>query len=140
MEPKNPEFLLTTEDWAQPASKAAPSPTANSRTTPRTEAAGTNGSYYLPSPVFVDSSHWYQPGMGSSSLYGLAGLGTTSDAGKNWNVVSKDGPNGGSMVALDFADAQNGAALMGFEYDSGLPLFLTTDGGKTWQPADFSTR
>jgi hypothetical protein len=35
----NPEFLLTTEDWAQPASKAAPSAAASSRTTLRIEAA-----------------------------------------------------------------------------------------------------
>jgi hypothetical protein len=36
----NPEFLVTTEDWAQAASDAAPRVTANSRTIFRTRAAG----------------------------------------------------------------------------------------------------
>lgn len=50
----------------------------------------------------------------------------TSDGGATWKCVLRTGMT--EIVALDFVDAQNGAALS----DGGV-LYTTADGGQTWE-------
>lgn len=80
-------------------------------------------------PVFVDATHWLQPLA--------AGLQVTVDGGKTWMTVARNGLEGHQIYWLCTRDGVNGAAL---PQGANSPLFLTWDGGKTWQPADFSIR
>ncbi|HEX7492192.1 MAG TPA: hypothetical protein VF337_10885 [Candidatus Limnocylindrales bacterium] len=94
-------------------------------------------------PIFVDSQHWFQAGLGSvaSGLiavgtfgtvdYKTAGMKVTSDGGKTWRHVA---------AALGFfyqawmSDALHGAALVGD--GAGSHLFILSDGGETWHEAN----
>ena len=93
-------------------------------------------------PVVLDADHWYQPGMGqfSDSL----GMGVTSDGWKTWHITAIDNnwPAGAWMESFWTVDGQNGAALASVNNGGAGAgsLFLTWDGGMSWQPADFSAR
>ena len=91
-------------------------------------------------PVVLDAKHWYQLGMGQFS--NSMGMGMTSDGWKNWSVTAIDNnwPAGAQPIAFWTVDGQNGAALASVNNGGAGAgsLFLTWDGGMSWQPADFS--
>jgi photosystem II stability/assembly factor-like uncharacterized protein len=95
-------------------------------------------------PVFLDATHWYQAGYPENSLDLLTyqAVASTADGGKTWTVQSEVALAArGAIYVLCMADAQNGAGIGRVEPwpgQGGDGLFLTWDGGKTWQPADFS--
>ena len=82
-------------------------------------------------PVFVDAKHWFQPDVAEADLQ------ATADGGKTWTTLAQNGLAGSPIYWLDTRDGTNGAALDGGANGA---LFLTWDGGRTWQPADFSAR
>jgi hypothetical protein len=94
-------------------------------------------------PVFRDATHWYQPDMGRSA--GSPGIRVTSNAGKTWTITATDDNWDNWLSANEIqvfwtVDGQNEAAL-GATNAGGAgagSLFLSWDGGSTWQPADFS--
>jgi hypothetical protein len=91
-------------------------------------------------PVFRDATHWYQPSMASSP--GSPGIGVTSDAGKTWAItaIDDDWLSANEIQGFWTVDGQNEAALGATNAGgaAGQSLFLSRDGGSTWQPADFS--
>ena len=91
-------------------------------------------------PVFRDATHWYQPDMGRSG--GSLGIGSTSDEGRTWTITTIEDRwlSANGIQALWTADGQNEAALGATNAGgaAGRALFLSWDGGSTWQPADFS--
>lgn len=118
--------------WTQAATTSPPAGTFASSATV----------YPMPGPVFLDSGHWYQPGMGGfSTSLGPVGLGISTDGGHTWTTVSKDGPGAGFIDDLFMTDGQNAAAVVVTESNQtsgdGPNYYLTHDGGKTWQAADF---
>jgi photosystem II stability/assembly factor-like uncharacterized protein len=107
----------------------------------------------MPGPIFVDATHWLEPGTADlSSSIGPAGMKATADGGKTWTVVSPSGPNDSAFQSCFSIDGQNGAAvaldfpaIVKYEfpplrnaYQTRGSLYLTWDGGKTWQLAHFS--
>jgi photosystem II stability/assembly factor-like uncharacterized protein len=82
-------------------------------------------------PVFVDATHWLQPDVAEADLQ------ATADGGKTWTTLAQKGLAGSRIYWLDTRDGTNGAALDGGANGA---LFLTWDGGRTWQPADFAAR
>ena len=86
----------------------------------------------LSCPAFVDATHWYQIAADS------AGMEATADAGRTWTTVGK--LPGAKVFEIYMTDVQNGVALGTGDSSSGWLLYLTMDGGKTWQPADFTAR
>jgi photosystem II stability/assembly factor-like uncharacterized protein len=82
-------------------------------------------------PVFVDATHWFQPGVAEADLQ------ATADGGKTWTTLAQNGLAGSPIYWLDTRDGTNGAAVDGGANGA---LFLTWDGGRTWQPADFAAR
>jgi photosystem II stability/assembly factor-like uncharacterized protein len=97
-------------------------------------------------PVFLDATHWYQAGYPENSvdLLTYQAVASTADGGKTWTVQSEVPlASRGGISVLWMADAQYGAGIGRVEPWPGSGrdgLFLTWDGGQTWQPADFSTR
>jgi hypothetical protein len=93
-------------------------------------------------PVVLDATHWYQIGgeEGSSSL----GMWVTADKGQTWASSFPDNnwPTGARITSFWTVDGQNAAAVaQGHSGGAGEgSLFLTWDGGISWQPADFSAR
>jgi hypothetical protein len=93
-------------------------------------------------PVFRDAMRWYQPDMGRSA--GSLGLGVTSDGGKTWTItaIEDNWLSANEIQAFWTVDGENEAALGATNAGgaAGRSLFLSWDGGSTWQPADFSAR
>jgi photosystem II stability/assembly factor-like uncharacterized protein len=85
------------------------------------------------SPAFVDATHWYQ-------LMDNAGMEATADGGRTWTTVGMVAMPGAKVFEMYMTDAQNGVALGTGDESYGWILHVTSDGGKTWQPADFSAR
>jgi hypothetical protein len=103
------------------------------------EVALVEGQRAWAAPIFLDSQHWFQPGLstvlsgvdGSGVAYVNAdGMNATSDGGKTWRNV---GASMGSLDRVWMWDTQYGVAVHGVDNDS--PLYLTSDGGQSWQPA-----
>jgi hypothetical protein len=80
-------------------------------------------------PVFLDATHWFQPNLAGADLQ------ATADGGKTWTTLGQSGLAGTGIYWFDTRDGKNGAAL---DQGANSALFLTWDGGRTWQPADFS--
>jgi hypothetical protein len=91
-------------------------------------------------PVFRDATHWYQPDMGRSA--GSLGIGVTSDAGNTWTItaIENNWLSANEIQAFWTVDGKNEAALGATNAGgaAGRSLFLSWDGGSTWEPADFS--
>ena len=89
----------------------------------------------LTGPIFLDATHWLQPEKTGAVM-------VTSDAGQTWASA------GGASVFAWTVDGQNWARMDGVDPDPDNPdlgniydaLFISRDGGVTWQPADFSAR
>lgn len=83
---------------------------------------------------------WYQPDTGRSA--GSLGIGVTSDGGKTWAItaIEDNWLSADKVQAFWTVDGQNEAALGATNAGgaAGRSLFLSWDGGSTWQPADFS--
>jgi photosystem II stability/assembly factor-like uncharacterized protein len=96
----------------------------------------TFGRRALVAPVFVDETHWYQVDFPQSQME------ATTDGGQTWSTVGTTTAFGDSLVNFWTADGQNYAALGAVDpssaSDHSEALFLTWDGGETWQPADFN--
>ena len=88
---------------------------------------------------FVDARHWFQPGLVGISGVGGTGLSVTADAGANW-TANVPGPDNLPIAELLMMDTQNGAALVSLGTAGHYAIYLTQDGGKSWQMADFSAR
>ena len=82
-------------------------------------------------PVFVAATHWLQPDVAETDLQ------ATADGGKTWTTLAQNGLAGSPVYWLDTRDRTNGAAVDGGANGA---LFLTWDGGRTWQPAEFAAR
>jgi photosystem II stability/assembly factor-like uncharacterized protein len=89
-------------------------------------------------PIFIDSQHWFQPGLetlviphvgATNEFVESQGMNVTSDGGKTWRNVAV---SMGQLLQVWMSDAQHGAAL------KGQLLYLTSDGGETWQPASIA--
>jgi hypothetical protein len=90
-------------------------------------------------PIFLDSQHWFQAGLqnmvvpkaGATDEFVVTpGMNVTSDGGKTWRNV---GASMGSLDVVWMSDTLHGATLVGD--GPGSHLFLTSDGGETWQAA-----
>ena len=58
----------------------------------------------------------------------------TTNSGANWSKVTLSNEVGNSGIQLQFADINNGWAIL-FNFNGGIVTFLrTTDGGNTWNP------
>lgn len=81
-------------------------------------------------PAIVSVSHWLAAVQGGPSIA------ETTDAGVSWHQIYAGGI-GGVWMWLGFADALHGAALVQIG-DTPAPtkLFVTSDGGRTWAPAN----
>jgi photosystem II stability/assembly factor-like uncharacterized protein len=94
-------------------------------TVPRAVMGGTS---------FVDATHWYQLAADGASME------ATADGGRTWTIVGMVDPPGPKVTEVVMTDAQNGVAVGTDDGWSLWSLYFTWDGGKTWQPADFSAR
>jgi len=91
----------------------------------------------LMSPIFLDATHWLQADKPIQGAHLLA----TSDGGQTWTPA-------GDARALYNAwtiDGQSWSKMDQIDPDSNIDhsyfaLFISWDGGVTWQPADFSAR
>jgi hypothetical protein len=108
---------------------------------------GTFGQGAWVAPFFLDAEHWYQPNLAyvpgtaqSGPRVTTQGLAVTSDGGQTWTATDENGLSGRPIQTFWTADGQNDAALglAQSSEPSRLALFLSWDGGKTWQPADFA--
>jgi photosystem II stability/assembly factor-like uncharacterized protein len=81
--------------------------------------------------AFVDATHWYQLAAEGGSME------ATADGGRTWAIVGKVDPPGPKVTEVVMTDAQDGLAV---GTEDGWSLYFTWNGGKTWQPADFSAR
>jgi photosystem II stability/assembly factor-like uncharacterized protein len=104
------------------------------------QIALTNWQQVTAAAVFVDATHWFQAGLGQETIRKAVstqefvspdGYNVTSDGGKTW---TNGGTGLGSLPYIWMSDTQYGAALIS-GVDNGPLLYLTSDGGLTWQPA-----
>lgn len=65
---------------------------------------------------------------------------TTEDAGAHWTDVTMRGISQPRVLATTgFGDASHGFGWMAVGLLEGYPLYLTSDGGRTWAPAQFGS-
>jgi photosystem II stability/assembly factor-like uncharacterized protein len=86
-------------------------------------------------PALLDATHWLLPTV---NPFGLL---STADGGASWQQMATSGlANGGWIVWIGAVDATHAAALVpiGSSYPGPASLFLSADGGHTWQPADLT--
>jgi len=91
-------------------------------------------------PVVLDATHWCR--IGIDEVRNSLVMETSADEGRSWMGASQDNtlPSGAQIRSFWTIDGQHGAAQISFA-NGGTgegSLFLTWDGGKSWQPADFS--
>jgi photosystem II stability/assembly factor-like uncharacterized protein len=71
----------------------------------------------------------------------VGGLITSVDSGATWTDVAGLGAPEARYYWIDFADRNRAAALIDYNPDDDYPkigpLMLSSDGGRTWHPADF---
>jgi hypothetical protein len=88
-------------------------------------------------PIFVDSQHWFQPGLetlviphagAANEFVESHGIDVTSDGGKTWR---NGAASLGEVYQLWMSDALHGVAV-----GNGQRLYLTSDGWETWQLAN----
>jgi photosystem II stability/assembly factor-like uncharacterized protein len=83
--------------------------------------------------AMVSATTWLTPGERAGTLS------RTTDAGETWETVVGQGLPPGTIGSLDFIDAKSGIAIVTTGPAGGPRLYLTSDAGATWQPADFGT-
>jgi photosystem II stability/assembly factor-like uncharacterized protein len=104
------------------------------------EVASTEWQQVAVPAIFIDSQHWFQPGLetlvipkagATNEFVESSGMNATSDGGKTWRNVAA---SMGRLYQVWMSDALDGAALI-YEGD-GQRLYLTSDSGQTWQAAN----
>ena len=83
-------------------------------------------------PATLDSNHWILP------VVNPFGLIATANAGASWGALQADGLASPWIDWIDVVDPSHLAALIltGNGDPGPEALFLSTDGGRTWKPAD----
>jgi photosystem II stability/assembly factor-like uncharacterized protein len=90
--------------------------------------------YWLESLVAVDVDHWFGVAGGTADV--AASAVATDDGGKTWHEVAATFPRFADLACW-FVDREHGAAILApgiFNYPAKV-LYVTADGGKTWNPA-----
>ena len=91
------------------------------------------------SPIAMVGREWAIIGTNA-----VTGLTVSGDSGASWTDVPGYGLPDDSQVAnvfdwVDFTDRDHAAAVVSYGYGDSIPgaLMLSSDGGRTWSPADF---
>jgi photosystem II stability/assembly factor-like uncharacterized protein len=73
---------------------------------------------------------WLRPGPNPGTID------ATGDSGRTWQPLAVAGLPAAPITWIGFADASHGALLAATEDASSSGLYVTSDGGSTWRPAD----
>jgi hypothetical protein len=91
----------------------------------------------LDAVAVVDQSHWYVAQAGS-----VLHLYASDDGGRSWHEVKSSGFGSDWWVRwMAFSDPLNGVAEVGLgqKHPGANGLLITSDGGRTWTPANFGS-
>lgn len=83
-----------------------------------------------PALAVVSDVRWVRPGPAAGTLE------ETSDKGQTWQPILVAGLPAGAITWLGFADASHAALRAVASDGSSYELFVSSDGGRTWGPAD----
>jgi photosystem II stability/assembly factor-like uncharacterized protein len=78
----------------------------------------------------VSYASWLRPGPNPGTID------ATSDSGRTWQPLGVAGLPAAPITWIGFADAGHGALLAATADASSSGLYVTSDGGSTWRPAD----
>ena len=87
-----------------------------------------------PQPVAVVGKVWAAIGINGNAFFGMT---ESSDFGSSWAYVPGSGmPQNTAFISVDFTDKSHALATV-FSGPGTRALMLSTNGGRSWHPADF---
>ena len=107
-----------------------------------TEDTGQQGSGFI---TFADAQHgWLLRDLGAAMFHEAVDIYATNNGGATWSLVdhtaqtgssARSLPLGGDKSGIAFSSAATGWAVLQVPASGVIPLYQTTDGGKTWAQA-----